>query len=188
MRRYLRREAGLDHSSSTDGQGTLLNVLRQVDLFHGISRQLLVRVVELCHEETYQSGEMIVHEATQGEELYVIIQGAVEILIGPDLVSAHPQSTQPQVIATLWPGQTFGEIGLVDPGMRSASARAAVKGTRLQAINREQLLRLCDEDTEFGYRLMCNIAADLAYKIRHTDLMLRQHILWSCAPDSVESP
>ena len=34
--------------------------------------------------------------------------------------------------------------------------------------------------------IMSNIAEGLAYKIRNTDLMLRQHILWSCGVDASE--
>jgi len=66
--------------------------------------------------------------------------------------------------------------------MRSASARTASEEARLQAIKREDLMNLCETDHYFGYLLMRNIASDLAFKIRNTDLMLREQLLWEARP------
>lgn len=187
MRRYVRGQVA---HSPQDGDprnaAPLLNVLRQVDLFHGFSRAHLLVIMDICSERVYHLGDSIVEENMPGSELYVIIEGAVEILLNPgpttpENVSA-PNDAQPEpsVIATLWPGQIFGEIGLVDQGVRSASARAASKITRLEAIEREQLLMLCDRDHDFGYLLMRNIAGDLAFKIRNTDIILRERLFWEC--------
>ena len=156
----------------------LLSVLRQVDIFYGIPRNNLEKVATVCKEMVYNKGDIIVRENTPSNELYIITEGIVEIIIDPSLLGPDPSAVDPAIIANLWPGQTFGEIGLVDRGMRSASARAASDGTVLQAINRADLVNLCDEDYQFGYLLMRNIASDLAFKIRNTDLMLREQLLW----------
>lgn len=178
MQSYLRRQSNYAGDGQHDAASTLLSVISQVDLFHGISRQRLLRVLHICREVIYELGDLIVEEHMSGDDLFVIIEGSVDILIDPGLLESGATKPQPMVIATLWPGQTFGEIGLVDQGMRSASARAASPLTRLQAIRREKLLELCEQDHIFGYQVMKNIAGDLAYKIRNTDLVLRQRILW----------
>ncbi len=159
----------------------IVSTLRQADIFYGISKQSLQKVATVCHEYVYKKGEVIVRENTPSDELYIIVEGIVEIIIDPNLLGSH-SSAQPVTIANLWPGQTFGEIGLVDRGMRSASARAASEEARLQAIKREDLMRLCEEDHYFGYLLMRNIASDLAFKVRNTDLMLREQLLWEARP------
>ena len=156
----------------------LLSVLRQVDIFYGIPVSNLEKVATVCKEVVYDKGGVIVRENTPSNELYIITEGIVEITIDPSLLGPDPSAIEPAIIANLWPGQTFGEIGLVDRGMRSASARAAADGTVLQAINRDDLVNLCDADHHFGYLLMRNIASDLAFKIRNTDLMLREQLLW----------
>ncbi len=66
----------------------------------------------------------------------------------------------------------------MDQGLRSASARCASKKARLLVIPRDRLIRLCEAYTDLGYRLMRNIAADLAFKIRGTDLTIRGQLLW----------
>lgn len=82
-------------------------------------------------------------------------------------------------IATLRRGQSFGEIALVDEGVRFATCRAAQKNTRLLVIPREKLIMLCETYPQLGYRLMYNLAADLAMKIRNTDLRIHETLLYS---------
>jgi hypothetical protein len=38
---------------------------------------------------------------------------------------------------------------------------------------------LCDTYPQLGYRLMRNLAADLAMKIRNTDLLIRERLTWT---------
>ncbi len=159
----------------------LLSILRQVDIFYEIPKKNLESVATVCREVVFKKGEGIVKENTPSDELYIITEGIVEIIIDPGLLGPAT-GTGEAVIANLWPGQTFGEIGLVDRGMRSASARAAADNTTLQAISRDDLIKLCESDDHFGYLLMRNIASDLAFKIRNTDLMLREQLLWESRP------
>jgi CRP-like cAMP-binding protein len=81
-------------------------------------------------------------------------------------------------IATLRRGQSFGEVALVDQGLRSATARCAAHNTQLMVIPRDKLILLCDTYPQLGYRLMRNLAADLALKIRSTDLRIREELLY----------
>lgn len=156
-----------------------LRFLRDTDIFYGLSREHLDLIDDVCEEMEFEEGELIVQENAPSDELYIVMAGKVEIFIDPGFVGAEGKDTPgPTGIVTLRPGQTFGEIGLVDHGLRSASVRAATQRTRLLALKRKNLLQLCDEDHELGYQLMRNIAEELAFKIRNTDLMLRERLLW----------
>jgi CRP-like cAMP-binding protein len=66
----------------------------------------------------------------------------------------------------------------VDQGLRSASARCSANNTLLLIIPRDKLILLCDTYPQLGYRLMRNLAADLALKIRSTDLRIREELLY----------
>ncbi|MDP2776194.1 MAG: cyclic nucleotide-binding domain-containing protein [Anaerolineales bacterium] len=81
-------------------------------------------------------------------------------------------------VARLHRGQSFGEVVLVDEGRRSASARALQKDTRLLDIQRDKIIMLGETYPQLGYRLMYNLAADLAMKIRNTDLRIREQLLY----------
>ena len=124
-------------------------------------------------------GEMIFFEGSKSDELYIIADGVVDILVNPDLVSDNPEENHnPVKIATLRRGQSFGEIALVDQGLRSASAKTVHENTHLLIIPRDKLIAVCEEHPDLGYRLMLNLAADLALKIRSTGLLVREELLY----------
>jgi CRP-like cAMP-binding protein len=86
-------------------------------------------------------------------------------------------STGAKSIATLRRGESFGEVSLVDQGLRTASVMAAQDGTEVLIISEEKFNQLCKGDFELGYIVMRNIAGNLSFKLRQTDLMMRQEIL-----------
>jgi len=156
------------------------NILQQTDIFYDLTKPQLDMVAALCTEVNPTAREIIFEENSASDELYVIARGAVDILVNPALIksSAGGEPSRPLTIVTLRQGQTFGEIALVDQGLRSASARCASKKARLLVIPRDRLIQLCESYPDMGYRLMRNIAADLAFKIRGTDLTIREQLLW----------
>jgi len=154
--------------------------LRQADIFMDFTGEQLQALASICQQRSFDMGDLLFEENSASDELYVIARGEVEILVDPMLVSDHQRtSPRPSTIATLRRGQSFGEIALVDQGLRSASARIARPDTRLVIIPRDGLMALCDEDPVLGYQLMYNLAADLALKIRNTDLMMREKLLYA---------
>ena len=153
-------------------------ILSQADIFYKLTESQLEWVAALCQERTFQSGELIFAEGEMCDELYIIAQGEVDIQINPGLVSSHPdRNNHPVSVNTMRRGQSFGEIAMVDHGMRSASAWAAKPDTRLLIIPRKELEILCEQHPQLGYRLMRNLAADLAMKMRSTDLRMREKLL-----------
>ena len=157
----------------------LINFLKQADIFYQLTPTQLEMVANLCQERTYALGENILEEGASSKELYIITHGEVDILVNPALVGG-PEAPKGQVtIANLRRGQSFGEVALVDEGLRSATVRAAQKDTRLLVLPRDKVIMLCETYPQLGYRLMYNLAADLAMKIRNTDLRIRETLLYS---------
>ncbi|MBN1286967.1 MAG: cyclic nucleotide-binding domain-containing protein [Anaerolineae bacterium] len=159
---------------------SITTVLKQADIFYELSSTQLELVASICEEKTYQTGDVIFGENTTGSELYVIVSGEVAIQVDPALVGAD-SSAGPQSIAVLRRGQSFGEVALVDQGVRSAAARCAKPDTRVIIVPRDKVMLLCDTYPQLGYRLMRNLAADLAMKIRNTDLQIREQLTWTHA-------
>ena len=154
------------------------NFLKQSDIFYQLTPTQLELVANLCQEVVYQDGEIIFKENSSSKELYIIAQGEIEILINSGNEETASGSEPDTVITKLRRGQSFGEVALVDEGLRSASARSAQKDTRLLVIQRDKLIMLCETYPQLGYRLMHNLAADLAMKIRNTDLRIRDQLLY----------
>ncbi len=162
--------------------------LKESDLFYNLNASQLELVEEICEECSFKAGNLIVHENSRDNELYLILQGQVEIMMDPELVSPGPgHQANPEVISKLWPGQSFGEMALVDEGVRSASVRSAVD-THLLRISREKFLRLCTVYPELGYRVMFNLALDLSHKIRNAGLHIRQALLYGTDENTERQP
>ncbi len=176
--RFLTKHATLFETGGHIGQ--IQRFLKESDLFYNLNASQLELVEEVCEECSFQAGDWIVRENSRDNELYLIVQGQVEILMDPELVSPgdgskHP--AKPEVISRLFPGQSFGEMALVDGGVRSASIRAD-GNTHALRITREKFLRLCTAYPELGYRVMFNLSLDLSQKIRNAGLQIRQALLY----------
>lgn len=154
----------------------IIAYLKQSDIFYQFTATQLELVANLCQEKTFDEGETIFEENSSSKELYIIVQGEIDIIVDPSVVGT--QSQEKLTIATLRRGQSFGEVALVDEGLRSATAQARKKNTRLLVLPREKILMLCETYPQLGYRMMYNLAADLAMKIRHTDLKVREKVLY----------
>jgi len=101
-------------------------ILRNADIFYKFTDSQLELVANFCQERTLKTGEILFWEGSKSDELYIIADGVIDILVNPDLVSDTPgEGHDPVTIATLRRGQSFGEIALVDQGIRSATARIA---------------------------------------------------------------
>jgi CRP/FNR family transcriptional regulator, cyclic AMP receptor protein len=152
----------------------VVSFLKQSDIFYQFTPTQLELVANLCQEVSFAEGDIIFRENSSSKELYVIVQGGVDILFN----STEKDKKGDTVIANLRRGQSFGEVALVDEGLRSASARAAEKDTKLLVIGRDKLVMLCETYPHLGYRLMYNLAADLAMKIRNSGLRIRDQLLY----------
>jgi CRP-like cAMP-binding protein len=158
---------------------TYVGVLNQADIFYDFTPEQLELVSSICQEKNYGLAQIIFEENSASDELYLIARGEVEILIDPALVSDRSETpSRPTTIAVLRRGQSFGEVALVDQGLRSASARSANQNTKLIVIPQDKLMKICESDTQLGYQLMRNLAADLALKIRSTDLKIKEKLLY----------
>ena len=102
---------------------TNILLLEQVDIFEDLAPDQLRLIDELCSEKNYAQGDVIFEENSSSREFYVIMDGEVEIQVDPDTIGdGKTDAYQPSTIAVLRRGQSFGEVTIVDPAVRSASA------------------------------------------------------------------
>ncbi|MBN1991487.1 MAG: cyclic nucleotide-binding domain-containing protein [Anaerolineae bacterium] len=157
---------------------TNVYLLEQVDIFEDLSLDQLKLIDDICREKAYTNGEVIFEENSLSREFYIIMDGEVEIQVDPDTISDGKKDIyQPTTIAVLRRGQSFGEVAIVDPGVRSASAKCGSETCKLLEINRLDFIKLLESDYKMGYMVMRNFAADLSLKIRQTNLLVRESLM-----------
>lgn len=156
--------------------------LKHAEIFDEFTPTQFELVASIARLVQLQAGDLIFTEGSSGTELYIIAHGEVLIEVNP--IVGERDNAEPQVIAVFGRGQSFGELALVDQGLRSATARIGNQQTLLVVIPQDKLLLLCQTYFELGYKLMRNLAADLALKIRNTDLQMRDYITYNPPPQS----
>lgn len=101
--------------------------------------------IEKCINE-YRAAEVIFEEGTIGRELFVVLDGEVNIV-------RNTPSGQ-LVIATLGKGEFFGEMAVIDSSPRSATAVAAAPNTRIISINHARFVYLVAQQPAFALMIM----------------------------------
>lgn len=148
--------------------------LRRVELLSGLSDEELLQIATICKVRRLAGGQHVFNEGDEGDELFVIHEGCVRIVIntrGPD------GTFTPSTINLLYSGQSFGEMVLLGGATRSATV-ICVDPCVLLVIPERDFAALCERNPRIGYLVMRNMAADLAYKLRSSNLLLRGNIRW----------
>ncbi len=86
------------------------------------------------HRRTFPAGTVIFSAGDVGDGFYVVESGRV-------LISAVVDQNEPRVLATIGPGDFFGEMAVIDDAPRSATALADTE-TRTVFLSRDRLLEL----------------------------------------------
>jgi signal-transduction protein with cAMP-binding, CBS, and nucleotidyltransferase domain len=86
---------------------SIVNFLKQSDIFYQFTPTQLELVANLCQEVTYQKDDLIFKENSGSKELYIIIQGEVDIIVDPSLVSTTEDGIENKTIATMRRGQSL---------------------------------------------------------------------------------
>lgn len=138
-------------------------ILTNVPLFAGLDAAELQELVAILSERQIAPGELIVHQHTTGDEVYIIEKGTVEIFIDG--------LQEGRTLVLLGQGQVVGELALIDHGYRSASARATSReACTLLVLRRPDFMALCERQHHIGFLVMRNLALDVAFKLRHRNL------------------
>jgi CRP-like cAMP-binding protein len=101
--------------------------------------------IEKCINE-YGVGDVIFEEGSTGRDLYVVLDGEVDI--------AKVSGANKTVIVTLGKGEFFGEMAVIDGSSRSATAICAAPDTRVMRINHARFVYLVSQQPAFALMIM----------------------------------
>jgi CRP-like cAMP-binding protein len=143
-----------------------LDALRSSALFRRLGEEAIRRLADQMIRHRFRRGEVIFHEGDPGDSLHLIAEGRVKIgRISPEGDEA--------IVAVLGPGESFGELVLLDGAQRSAKA-TALEATETLTLARDVFVGLVDDDPTFRWALFSGIAA---HHRRLTDQLAEAHFL-----------
>ena len=96
-----------------------IRALRHGALFNSVPEAELVVLAQSMKEEQFATGDTVCVEGEPADRIYVVLTGGLEV---------HSADAAQESI-TLGPGQLFGEYGMFDKGLRTATITAREPST-----------------------------------------------------------
>ncbi len=107
----------------------IVDMLERTPIFSELTKRDLNALAQTARQRRYAPGEVIVKEGGDAVGCFIVASGEVEVVKGLD------SPDQKEVLATLGPGDFFGEMAIIDDAPRSATVKA-IKETECIAITR----------------------------------------------------
>jgi CRP-like cAMP-binding protein len=121
-------------------------MLQRSPLFRGLTPPALERIAELAGQRSFRAGEIVFSQGDPGDALYAVVTGKIRI-------SAGAADGREIFLNIMEPGDSFGEIALLDGGTRTASATATLP-SELVTIRREHFLGLLEREPRVALELL----------------------------------
>ncbi|HST89757.1 MAG TPA: cyclic nucleotide-binding domain-containing protein [Ktedonobacterales bacterium] len=120
--------------------------LAKVPLFTELGKRELQRIGAVCREQRYAAGDPLVWQGTPGTGFFVITAGKVRIM-------QQRADGDTRQLNVLGPGDTFGEMALLDELPRSTTA-LAVEPTTALVLPVWDFRAILKEDSEIALGLL----------------------------------
>jgi CRP/FNR family cyclic AMP-dependent transcriptional regulator len=87
---------------------------RNIPIFRGLTDDEMFEIVRICRLHQHKSGTVLFRQGDPGDAAFIIESGVIDIRV--------ESGTQKETIAQLGSNEVLGELALIDPGLRSATA------------------------------------------------------------------
>ena len=124
------------------------DLLARVPLFAGLSKRHLRGVAGIAREQRFDEDATVAEEGKRGDDFYVIVAGEAKVV------------RRGRTVASLIPGDFFGEIALLDGGPRTASVIAKTP-LQVMAVNRKPFQAMLERDPDVVLRMLEELAGRL---------------------------
>jgi CRP/FNR family cyclic AMP-dependent transcriptional regulator len=121
-------------------------ILERSRLFRSLPPPALQQITALAIRRSYRNGASVFSQGDPGDALYGVASGRIRI-------SASGPDGREIFLNIMEPGDSFGEIALLDGAPRTASATASAP-SELFIIKREPFLLLLQRDAKVTYELL----------------------------------
>jgi CRP/FNR family transcriptional regulator, cyclic AMP receptor protein len=140
---------------------SMSDALAAVPLFAGLDADGLASLTRGMRIRRFRRGETIFHLGDPGDALFIVMGGSIKITLPAD-------SGDEAILATLRPGDFFGELALLDGAPRSATA-VAIEATETYILPRERFRELISSEPIMREALLATLAAEVRRLTHHVE-------------------
>lgn len=130
-----------------------VELLRSVPLFAGLEEGELERFSQVAVPRSFPAGTRVFHEGDSSDACYIVSEGSFR-------VTREHSDGRAITLATLGPGEIFGELAMLDGDTRSASAESITDGTLL-ALPANDVRSLLGRNPEIALKLVAGLVRRL---------------------------
>ncbi len=147
-------------------------VLKQSTLFRNLTEAQIGRILGIAREVSVPKDRLIMAEGADGDSLFIILKGTVEVsknLVLGSVGEDRPERNKTFTKLSAEAGDSvFGEVALLEKSQRTATVRSVTDCT-LYEVGKEDFLRLAESDFELGFRVFRNLASIVSSRLRKAD-------------------
>ncbi|MBV9008621.1 MAG: peptidase domain-containing ABC transporter [Verrucomicrobia bacterium] len=118
-----------------------VDLLRRSEMFRFLPDDMFDKITPLLREEQYDFGDLIVKQGEPANAFYILTSGRARV------VKTGANNGDEIVLASLRPGDAFGEAALSDGGTRTATVRCSTS-TEVLRLDRDDFLALTESVPE----------------------------------------
>ncbi len=126
-----------------------LRMLQRVDICRALPPEQQQQLAEAATVRPYASGELIIRQGDQGDELFIVVRGEVVITVDEDEPTPAGDSME---VARLGVGSFFGEMSMMTGTPRNANVRTLVD-TELLVVSKAAFAPILDASPELAEEL-----------------------------------
>lgn len=151
----------------TNPMNDLLASIRKLTLFVNLTDEAALEIGRKLEPCTLPAGEILFRQGDMGDALYIVQSGHVKIY-------TQDNDGHEVTLNQYGPGESFGEISLIDALPRAASV-VALADSELLRLDREDFLQLLQQHPTFA----TDIIRDISNKLRFTVTYIQKATEWS---------
>jgi CRP-like cAMP-binding protein len=154
------RPPGGTHRHTTMTDAEILERLKACIILKDFTDKELATFLHLLDTVEYPAGECIVRQDEQSDAMYLLVQGSARV--------THRRDGRNVTLAELKGGDFFGELGLVDHGLRSADVEA-LEPCVLLRIPEASLSALSGVFPQAAFKFVISIGRLLVERLRKSN-------------------
>ena len=141
------------------------NGLKNIGIFNELDEDELRLFLSMGRERLFQKDDVVFNEGDPGDTFFFISEGKAKITKDVPIIG-------PQTISVLEAGGYFGEMVLLNESPRYFSVMAETDLSLLE-FQRDDFLKLLDEDIEISYKVLWFFCKTLSHSLRRTNERLK---------------